>query len=141
MRAGNVDGRNGADLVFVHQPTGRTYRVINNGDGTWVTNTPPYHDNLLSSNVPFLADFNNDGRSDLLLVSLADGANKLITGFGLANGSFTFPAGIQSHPNLPSSGWATFDAIFVGDVNGDSKADVVWTNPAGTAQIYVALAK
>ena len=141
LRVGNVDGRNGADMVFVHRPTGRTYRVLNNGDGTWVTNTPPYHDNVLADNVPFLADFNNDGHSDILLISLDTDRNQLITGFGRDDGSFSFPAGTQSHPAAPTSGWETFDDIFVGDVNGDGRADIVWTNPAGNAEIYVALAK
>jgi hypothetical protein len=141
LRVGNVDGKDGADMVFVYGATGRTYRVLNNGDGTWVTNTPAYQDNVLADNVPFLADFNDDAHSDLLLVSLSTDSNELITGFGTDDGSFSFPAGTQTHPAVPASGWETFDDIFVGDVNGDSKADVVWTNPSGTTAIYVALAR
>jgi hypothetical protein len=34
-----------------------------------------------------------------------------------------------------------FDQIFVGDVSGDGKADIVWTNPSSDARIFVALAK
>jgi len=141
LRVGNVDGQNGADLVWVYPPTGRTYRAINSGTGTWATNTPPFHDNVLADNVPFLADFNNDGRSDLLLVSLGTDSNVMKVGFGRADGTFTFPVGPQTHPAVPSGGWQTFDDIFVGDVNGDNNADIVWTNPAGTTSIYVALSK
>lgn len=141
LRVGNIDGRNAADMVFVDGSSGRTYRVINNGNGTWETNTPPFQESVLTDNVPFLADFNNDGRSDVLLISLATDANRLKVGFGREDGSFTFPAGVQTHPEVPGTGWQTFDDIFVGDVNGDGKADIVWTNPAGDAQIYVALAK
>ncbi|MGE0159919.1 MAG: FG-GAP-like repeat-containing protein [Gemmatimonadales bacterium] len=141
LRVGNVDGQNGADLVWVHSTTGRTYRGINTGVGTWVTSTPPFHDNVLADNTPFLADFNNDGRSDLLLVSLGTDTNELKVGFGRADGTFTFPVGVQMHPAAPAAGWQTFDDIFVGDVNGDTKADIVWTNAAGSASIYVALSK
>lgn len=141
MVVGNVDGQNGADLVWVHPPTGRTYRALNTGSGAWVTNTPTFDDNLLANNVPFMADFNNDGNSDLLLVGLATDSNKLRVGLGRTNGTFSYPAGVQQHPVVPTLGWETYDDIFVGDVNGDGKADVVWTNPAADAQIYVALAK
>jgi hypothetical protein len=141
LRVGNVDGQNGADLVWVNRNSGRTYRAINTGSGTWATNTPPYHDNVLAANVPFLADFNNDGRSDLLLISLGTDTNVMKVGFGRADGTFTFPIGPQSHSAVPSGGWQTFDDIFVGDVNGDSRSDIVWTNPAGTTSIYVALSK
>lgn len=141
LRVGNIDGQNGADLVWVHRSTGRTYRALNQGDGSWVTDTPPFHDNVLTNNVPFLADFNNDGHSDLLLISLTTDSNRLKVGFGLDDGTFTFPAGVQTHPDVPGTGWQTFDDIFVGDVNGDGKADIVWTSPSGDTQIYVALAK
>lgn len=141
LRVGNIDGRNGADLVWVHRSTGRTYRALNQGDGTWQTDTPPFHDNVLANNVPFMADFNNDGRSDLLLISLSADANRLKVGFGLEDGSFTFPAGVQTHPEVPGTGWQTFSDIFVGDVNGDGKADIVWTSAAGDAQVYVAFSK
>jgi len=142
LRLGNVDGQNAADMVFVDAIQGRTYRVLNNGSGGWATNTPSFQDKVLAANVPFVADFNDDGRSDVLLVSLATDSNKLITGFGSSTGSFTFPAGVQTHPEVPTTGgWLTYDDIFVGDVNGDQKADVVWTNPSSSAQIYVALAR
>jgi hypothetical protein len=38
-------------------------------------------------------------------------------------------------------GWGPFDQVFVGDVNGDGKDDVVWTNPSSDTRIYVALSK
>jgi len=70
-----------------------------------------------------------------------DNVNELLVGFGTANGSFTFPAGVQTHQATPGGGWGTYDHVFAGDVNNDGKADLIWTTPAGDAQVYVALAK
>ena len=66
-------------------------------------------------------------------------APELIVGFGTANGDFAFPAGSQVHPTVPGVGWQPYDQKFVGDVNGDGKADIVWTNASSDARIFVAL--
>lgn len=136
---GNIDGANANDLVWVNG-LGGIHRALNNGDGTFPAKRT-YISPKLTSQHHFLADFNNDGRDDVLLVGLTSDSNQLITGFGLDDGDFTFPAGVQTHPGVPTVGWEAFDDIFVGDVNGDGKADVVWTNPSSDARIYVALAK
>ncbi len=141
LRVGNVDGQNAADLIWVESGLGRTYVARNTGNGTWLTNSPAFQDSLMASNVPFVADFNNDGRSDLMLNSLTASSNQLKVGFGASNGTFTFPAGVQTHPAVPTAGWATYSDTFLGDVNGDGKADVVWTSASGTAAIYVAIAR
>jgi len=145
MTVGNLDGQNGADLVWVNRSNGAAHRAINTGSGAWATNTTPYDSALMSattpSNLPFMADFNNDGNSDLLIVNLSADANRLRVGLGRSNGSFSYPAGIQTHPVVPALGWETYDDVFVGDVNGDAKADVLWTNPSASAQVYVGLAK
>jgi FG-GAP repeat len=68
-------------------------------------------------------------------------ATKVAQAGGLTTGDFTFPAGIQTHPTTPGVGWLPYDQVFVGDVNADGKADIVWTNPSGDARVYGALAK
>lgn len=136
---GNIDGTSGGDLVWING-LGGIHRTLNTGNGTFLPKRSYVSPKLTSQN-HFLADFNNDGRDDVLLVRLTADTNQLITGFGLEDGDFTFPAGVQTHPGVPTVGWEPFDDIFVGDVNGDGKADIVWTNPSGDAQIYVALAK
>ncbi len=139
FRVGNIDGQPGADLAWA-SPEGRVYRHLNSGNGSFGTR-PPFYDSNFANTSMHLADFNNDGRQDILLVNQTAGDNQLLTGFGLADGNFTYPAGVQTHPEVPVSGWLPYSDIFVGDVNADGKADIVWTNPSGDARIYVALAK
>ncbi len=146
-RVGDIDGRNGADLVFVRStdPTaandGWIHRALNNGNGTF-TIQPPQHAPLRANpTVPYLADFNNDGKEDILLNHLDNSTNQVLVGFGTDSGTFTFPSGVVTAPNTPPEGWAVYGQVYVGDVNGDGKADIVWTNPSSTTEVYVALSK
>ena len=143
---GNVDGQNADDFVWVHTAaTTRIYRALNNGGGTAFTNptgTGVYQEVAFGDNsTAYLGDFNDDGRADLLLNRRTPTENRLIVGFGSSGGTFSFPAGSQAHPATPTVGWAAFDQVFVGDVNGDGKADIVWTNPSSDARVFVALAR
>ena len=145
-RSGNVDGQDGADMIWVDSrpAAGRTYTAVNDGFGVLATESIVFDDGATAGfNVtqPFVADFNDDGRADVLLNSRTASDNRLLTGFGLSDGSFSFPAGVQIHPRVPNEGWEPFDDIFVGDVDGDGRADVVWTAPSGDARIYVAIAR
>jgi hypothetical protein len=141
LRVGDIDGVNATDLVWVNTQNGAIHRAMNNGNGTFAIKAAQIGDITTGTIDPFVADFNNDGRADVLMNRRTDMVNELAVGFGVASGDFTFPAGIQTHPTTPSVGWVPFDQVFVGDVNGDGKADIVWTNPSSDARVFVALSK
>jgi len=137
---GDIDGKQATDVLWVSGNGQAIHRGLNDGDATFTAQS--YQTAAVNgASVPYVADFNNDGKSDLLLNRRTDSVNEVLVGFGTSAGAFTFPAGIQSHPNTPSVGWVPFDQVFVGDVNADGKADIVWTSPSSDARIYVALAK
>jgi hypothetical protein len=67
------------------------------------------------------ADFNGDGRSDIVLRNGTTGQNAiwLMNGFTLQQGSL-----IQSEPN------AAWKVVGIGDFDGDGRADLLWRNSA-----------
>jgi hypothetical protein len=139
-QVGDIDGKQATDVIWVNRAGGYIHRGLNSGNGTF---TPKAYQTakINGASDPFVADFNNDGTADLLLNRRTDSVNEILVGFGTSTGEFTFPAGVQSHPNTPTVGWVPFDRVFVGDVNNDGKADIVWTNPSSDARVFVALAK
>jgi hypothetical protein len=63
-----------------------------------------------------VADFNGDGKSDLLWRNTATGANTI-----WRSGSSATPQSVASQ----ATAWV---AAATGDYNGDAKADIVWRN-------------
>lgn len=138
----DIDGQNGDDLIWVDGTTrpAEISRSLNSGNATFAAREPTQGWQIDPSTA-YVGDFNDDGRIDILLNHLASDANDVVVGFGSANGDFSFPAGLQKHPATPGVGWGPFDQVFIGDVNGDGKDDVVWTSPSRATQVFVALAK
>jgi hypothetical protein len=104
--------------------TGTHVLWISAGDGTFVVNNNPgnLNSSSLAGYLPTIADFNGDGIADILWVSVDQ--NGLSTGsqvlwLGQGNGNFTVT------PNFMQTGPVSF-VPYVGDFNGDGKADVLW---------------
>jgi hypothetical protein len=138
----DIDGQNADDLVFVRSLADKLHihRAINGGAGAF---TRPAVQSMDANHLllPFMGDVNDDGRADLILLQDQGVENKVWVGYGTTGGTFDFPAGAQTSPFTPGTGWPSFDRIFIGDVNGDGKDDIVWTNASASARIYVALAQ
>ncbi|MEM7417591.1 MAG: FG-GAP-like repeat-containing protein [Gemmatimonadota bacterium] len=144
LRVGNVDGINSDDLIWTHEPSGRTYVAKNDGNGTFSQPVIVYDQRLFDSHDPYVGDFNNDGHTDVVLNQRTPDSNEILVGFGFGDADdvgLSIPAGVQRHPNTPAQGWDVYNDVFIGDVNGDSKPDLIWTNASTEARIYVALAK
>lgn len=140
---GNIDGNFGVDLVWI----------------VTTRNAPPYiHPDLTTSgNPPLVAgtgqsvdgadiaedyqvrllDVNGDGRKDIM-VNRMGAVNKSYIGLGRSNALFDFSRIHQEHP--AGDQWGQFD-ILTGDINGDSREDVIYVNADATNTVYVGLAR
>jgi hypothetical protein len=84
-----------------------------------------------------LLDVNGDGRKDILLNRMGAVSRSYI-GLGRTNAVFDFSPISQDHP--ANTQWGQFD-ILVGDVNGDSREDVIYLNADATNTVYVGLSR
>ena len=141
--AGDIDGQNGTDLVFV--AIGRTaedvpvHRVVSDGTGSFTNGvlqrlkTPGGSGNRLAVR---LADVSGEGRSDLVVHNWTQ--RSTYVGLGTSDGSFDFDSRIEQ--TLPPDDWSQFTLV-TGDFNGDRLQDVLWINEAPNSRIYVGLAR
>ncbi len=83
-------------------------------------------DTVLSTSTILRADFNGDGKSDILLQN-ADGSSSIWLMDGL---SVTSIGGLIG----PGTGWRVVE---VADFNGDGKSDIVWQHTNGSASIWL----
>jgi hypothetical protein len=127
LLAADVNGDGKLDLVKLERTGAGTVIEVDlgNGDGTFQAPiiSGPFNGIDLLAFIPGFAaaDFNGDGRIDLL-VSTTDGSVAVLPG----RGDGTFGAPITS-----PAGGPVLD-IVAGDLNGDDKTDVMVTHPDGT---------
>ena len=140
---GNIDGNSGADMVWVNPTRAESIPVHRNlttlgttgfvaGSLQWINRAGgPYNWQIR------LLDVNGDGRKDLLANSLG-AVNHLVIGLGKADGNFDFSRVSQDHP--AGAQWPQFQ-ILTGDINGDSREDVIYVNADATNTVYVGTAR
>src|ERR1700743_339928 len=107
--AADVNGDRKTDLVFSDGTV-----LLGKGDGTFTTGTSWNPTGSTTVSLSAVADFNGDGKQDLLLAGPLNQLSVL-----LGNGDGTFQAAVTTSISMPSS------ALLVGDLNGDGKADVL----------------
>ena len=138
MTVGDFNGDGKLDLVAVGaSPTGPGWVLamfLGNGDGTFRAGSrSTFTDSAGEVARVFAADFNRDGKLDILVYDTGNGywtTGSNVWEF-LGNGNGTFQPGIQL--------FSSFQPMTLADVNGDSSPDIVrydfmW--PDGTTQTF-----
>jgi N-acetylneuraminic acid mutarotase len=126
---GDLDGDKRSDLLWHNQSTGQLYAWFMNGtsqsSGTFLTPSPV---NLVWQ-VQGLADFNGDGKADILWRNKSTGQLYVwfMNGITESSGTFLTPAAVAD-PAWQIRGLA--------DIDYDGKVDIVWHNRT-TGQLYV----
>ena len=100
-----------------------TWIVSNGAGGTRTVLDPIAAAGASGSLKPYLADWNGDGRTDMLWFDANSGSNR----FYLDNGDGTFQ--VLDDP-IAASDLAGSSGVYTGDFNGDGKADILWWDKA-----------
>jgi hypothetical protein len=146
VQIGDVDGNAGVDLVWFnpnHTSGIRIYRDLSTGSVPPLNITAPFQDYNIETNYSsydmrmVLLDVNGDGRKDLL-INRMDAVNQSIIGLGRDSAPFDFSRISQEHP--AGDQWSQFQ-ILIGEINGDSREDVIYVNADASNTVYVGLSR
>jgi len=107
--------------------TGPTALWLSNGDGTFQQITDPAGTGAyLTDFVPTVADFNGDGKADILWTNTL--TNQRVMWINNGGGSFT------AYTNVNGQDGTVLGTPFVADLNGDGLADILWCTLGGAGQ-------
>jgi hypothetical protein len=140
LAAGDVDGDNRIDLIWADTTVaGANGVVVGRSTGTAISFLSGQSANL-QNGVPlrvYAGDLNGDGRADLLWNT--DGAvNRVYVSLGRDGANFDFSPQNQLHP--VTTDWDQF-RVFLADINGNGRKDVIWNHAATDNRIYVAVSR
>ncbi len=124
---GDFNGDNRADIIWRNTTSGRVYIQFMSGPSTLGSSGPIASVADMGWQLAALADFNADGRTDILWRNINDGRNVVWAMNGLAVASTT-QVYLESNQNWMVAGSADF--------NGDGYTDVLWRNIA-TGENYI----
>jgi len=140
---GDVDGNAGADLVWARTNQGSPVLHLDLSTGGnpvleegGPSQSPPDAD-IANDYKTRLLDVNGDGRKDVLFNRMGP-VNRSYVGIGSSTGKFDFSRVSQDHPEADQ--WEQFD-ILTGDINGDSREDIIYVNADATNRVYVGIAR
>ncbi len=121
---GDFDKDGNTDLVTANKSSQTVSVLLGNGDGTFkpTSNFSTVGFNGLSPSAVAVADFNKDGKLDLVTANSISNNISLLLGKG--DGSF------QTAVNFPLESASAPISIAVGDFNKDGKSDIVTVNNA-----------
>ncbi|MDZ7780567.1 MAG: FG-GAP-like repeat-containing protein [Gemmatimonadota bacterium] len=138
--AGDVDGDGRTDLVWADTTTAGTNGVVvGRSTGTGISFLSRTDGNL-QNGVPLSVrsgDINGDGRADLLW-NTQGAVNRVYGSLGTASGGLDFSPANQLHP--VSTDWDQF-TVYLADVNGNGRQDVIWNHAASENRIYVGISR
>jgi hypothetical protein len=135
---GDFNGDGSADMAVVDQGNSNVTIFLNNGDGTFAESTN-YSTGPTAGTMVSVADFNHDGRLDLVVGLNSGGGSVNSFTILLGNGDGTFQSAV-AYPNGSNGG---VSALAIVDVNGDGLPDVISNSEqiSVNGNLYVTLGK
>ncbi|MBE0564528.1 MAG: thiol-activated cytolysin family protein [Krumholzibacteria bacterium] len=128
LYVGPVNADRYDDLVWnTTGTTNRLYVGLGSGDGILTMLASQDHSaSGWGAYDTYFADINGDGRTDLVWNNTYATGNGTYAATANANGTYSY----RAHYARSGNGWDTYAGV-VGDINGDSRADMVWVRNSG----------
>jgi hypothetical protein len=121
VAASDFNGDGKLDLASASELTDKLTVIFGNGDRTFKNESPQYFNLGTDPSALAVADFNRDGKLDLVAANSGSGNVSVL--LGGASGAFKAPVVFAAGPNASS--------VVVGDFNRDGKPDVATANADG----------